>query len=194
MPENSECQCYTGRYTQRAATTVHPYTAHIPSCSALSSFCSDTDFFKVRMRQAGKLGLFTGLLDLDKRLRQQQNTKKLSGTKSNCPHAQLRQRMINKLQKSQNPTATSVRSTSSVLFLNPAHSTTKWAGRVPKPRLQPDPLIHPHPHPPYGASSHCPLREPASTCYLFWFPAAAARVPTKPCLNFSSGFLPISID
>ena len=32
------------------------------------------------------------------------------------------------------------------------------------------------------------------TCYLFSLPPAAAGVPIKPCLNFLSGLLSISID
>ena len=39
---------------------------------------------------------------------------------------------------------------------------------------------------PWGASK--------GICYLFSFPWAAARISVKPCLNFSSGLLSISID
>ena len=40
--------------------------------------------------------------------------------------------------------------------------------------------------PPQGVSTR--------TCYMFSLPGAAAGAPVKPCLNFSSGLLSISID
>ena len=62
---------------------------------------------KLILRQAGTWDPLLQCLHLDKPLLQQQNTKKLQGTKNNFMHGQLGQIMNKKIQKDQNPTATS---------------------------------------------------------------------------------------
>lgn len=126
-------------------------------------------------------------LHLDKHLLQQQHTKKLQGTKTNCMHEQVGQIVNNKKQKGQklNSYFWGIQRNSKVLHTIPVHSTTKWVGKAPKPPLlsHGPPLLSPH--------LRDQLTSPSGskkTCYLF----PLYGVPLKPCLNFSSGPLSIS--
>ena len=111
-------------------------------------------------------------------------------------HAQLGQIMNNKIQKDQNPTATS-EELGAKQGIGHALITTKGVGRPPKPLLQLDLWTRPLPSsrirnqlvpfpPPHQGDSK-------GTCCLFSLPHAAARIPVKPCLSFSSGLLSVSI-
>lgn len=71
----------------------------------------------------------------------QQNTRKLLGTKNNGKHGQLGQIMNRKVQKGQKPW---------VLCMILVHNTTKEVGRPSKASLQPDPPVCPYPHPTEG--------------------------------------------
>ena len=105
------------------------------------------------------LGPLAAVLAPDTHLLEQQNTKKLKGTKNNCPHEQLGQIMDKKIQKAQMPLLKSreqrqgVGSKSRVLCMPPAHNITKGVGRPPKPPLQSDPRTILYPHPTQGTSS-----------------------------------------
>ena len=108
-----------------------------------------------------------------------------------CMHTQVGQ-IMDKIRKDQKPNCHFRRagSKSRVLHMRPAHTTTKGVGRPPKPRL----WTHPYPHPIEGASSPPPRGASKGTCYLLSLPHTAAGAPVKPCLNFLSGILSISID
>ena len=91
------------------------------------------------------------------------------------------------IQKDQNPTVISE--------VRGAHSTTMWAGRPPKPPFQPDPLVHPTLTSFKGPARPATCRGQArAPVHLFLLPTAAVWVPVKPCLNFLSDLLSISID
>ena len=120
------------------------------------------------VRQAGTwdLGPFAAVLPhlhLDKRLLQQQNTKKLYGTKNNCVRAQLEQILDQKIQKDKkkkktttnNPTATSEQPGAKTGCWEQKQGTAhascpqhhQKGGKPPKPAVQPDPWTHAYPHP-----------------------------------------------
>ena len=108
--------------------------------------------FAGRVETGWDLGPFAVMLQclhLDKPLLQQQNTKKLYGTKNNCLHVQLGQIMDKKIQKTKklNCHFWRARSKSRVLRMPPALNTTRGVGRRPKLPLWPKPWTHPYPHP-----------------------------------------------
>ena len=142
-------------------------------------------------RQAGTWDSLLQCLHLDQRLLQEQNAKKLSGTK-NC-YVQLAQ-IIDKIQKNWkkvNGHFWRARSKSRVLRTPPALHSTPPEGRADHLRHPSgQPLDTPYPHPRQGASS-APCPPPTEACCLFLPPRAAAGAPTKPCLDSSSGFFSI---
>lgn len=100
----------------------------------------------------------------------------------------------NKRRKDQNPAATSeARSESTVLHIIPAQSTTEAGGRPPEPSAQSKPPICPT-LTPWKKPVHTPWGVSKCTCFLFSSLCAAARVPAKPCLDFSSDLLSVSTD
>ena len=68
--------------------------------------------------------------------------------------------------------------------MSPKHSTTRGAGKPPKPPLWPDPWACPYPHPVKGTSSPPTLGSTRET--LFSPPPAASGGPVKPGRKFLS--------
>ena len=105
------------------------------------------------------LGPFAAVLQclhLDTPLFQQQNTKKLHGTKNNCVDVQLGQILDKRYKETKKAQLSLLRSLeqkqgvtskSRVLSMPPALNTTRGVGKPPKPHLQPDLWTHPYPHP-----------------------------------------------
>ena len=92
-------------------------------------------------------------------------------------------------KKTKNPTATSEEPGAKAGYRAcPLHSTP--------PKGRADSLSHPSGLTPGHTPTQLTPPQGASkgTCYLFSLPRAAAGAPIKPCLNFLSGFLSISID
>ena len=127
-------------------------------------------------------------LHLDKHLLEQQNTKKLQGTKNHCIHAQLGQ-IMNKIQKGHKPTAISevpgakAGSPAGSLHTAPPRG---WTDHLSLPSIQP---THQPPPSPHLRNQPLLLGERAKgTCYLFSL-HRAAQAPVKLCLNSLSGLL-----
>ena len=124
-------------------------------------------------------------LHLDRHLLQQQHTKKLSGTKRDCTHAQLGQ-LWTRCKRATNP-APPLRCWESKQ--GPGHSTRTQHHQEGEQTTWTTPPVQPT-HLPLPSS---PLRNQLGphfgTCYLFSLPWGAAWVPVKPCLNLSSGLL-----
>ena len=100
-------------------------------------------------------------------------------------------------KKTKNPTATSKVPEAKAGFWKwslhiapPRRGTDHPSHPSPRPQTRPYPPplcgIPPPPYPPPGATQ--------GLCYLFSLSVAAAWVPIKPCLNFSSDFLSICVD
>ena len=156
---------------------------------AAKSSRSEGEGKELFVRQAGTWDPWLQSLHLNTRLLQQQNTKKLHGTKNNHMHAQLGQildpkdtkRPINPLSllKSLEPRQ-GVRSKSRVLHTPPAHNTTQGVGKETKPPLGPDPWTHPYPHRKEGRGC-LPLREWTEQGNLLFIltPHCCSRGPSK---------------
>ena len=105
----------------------------------------------------------------------------------NCVHAQLGQIMNSKTQKTKHPAATS-------------EELGAKAGCCPCPLHTPPPkgwanhLSHPSPPHIKGINSPPSSGSEQGNCYLLSLPPIATGAPIKPCLNFLSGLLSISID
>ena len=111
-------------------------------------------------------------------------------------HAQLGQIMDNKTQKDQkNPTATSEEPGAKAGYCTCPLLTAQLKGWV-------NHLSYPSGLTPGPTLTLTPYEEPACLCqgtsketrYFFPLPSPAAGTPIKPCLNFSSSFLSISVD
>lgn len=76
----------------------------------------------------------------------------------------------------------------------PAHSTTKSVDRPLKPHTLAKPTYSPPASPHLRKQLTPPRGERKGTFYLFSLLPAAAQVPIKPVLKFSSDLLSISID
>ena len=124
------------------------------------------------VRQAGTWDPLPQCLQLDKCLLQQQNTKKLYGTKNNCVHAQVGQ-IRNKIQKDQNP----------------AQEVGDHLSQAPSWTLDPLP-----PPPDVGTSSPRTPGASKRTCFLYSLHSCCSRDPVEPCLNFLSGLWSVSTD
>ena len=85
-------------------------------------------------------------LHLDKLLLQQQNTEKLQGIKNYCVCVQLGQILDKKMQKDKTNQLWEWKQGDGnkirVLFMPPAHTTTKEVGQTPKLPLQSNPSLH----------------------------------------------------
>ena len=143
------------------------------------------------LRQAGTWDPSLQCLHQHKRLLQQQNTKKLNGTKNNCVHGRLGQIMDNKIQKDpKNPTAASEEAGAKpgcwVPRVPPALNTTEgWADHLsppsgPTPGHTPTLTLYKEPAHPASGSEQGDL-------LLVLAPSCCSRGPVKPCLNFLSG-------
>ena len=76
--------------------------------------------------------------------------------------------------------------------MHPAHSTPKvWADSLASPPAQA--LDPPLPAPQTMKQPALPRPASKGKCYLVLLPPAAAGAPAKPCLNFLSGLLSVSI-
>ena len=130
----------------------------------------DQDPLQGEVRQAGTWDPLLQCLHLDKGLLEQQNTKKLYGTKNNCTHAQLGQIMDKKIQKDKNkkPTATSEEPGAKAGYCACPLHTPPPKGWV-KHLSQPSGLT-PGPSPtltPCNEPAHSPQRASKGTCCLF---------------------------
>ena len=125
-------------------------------------------------------------LHLDKRLLEQQNTKKLYGTKNSCVHVHLGQIMDNKIQKDQKPNCHfwRVPSKNRVLCMHPAHNTTKRVGKPPKLLLLPNPRSRPYPHPISGISLPPASGSDQGHLLLVFTPSCCSRNPNKALPKF----------
>ena len=155
---------------------------------------TDTSVFTATLRQPGTRGLwpFAAELALDTRLLLWSNKiqRNYEGLEA-AVHAKLGQVMGNKIQKNQKKkTKTQLPllrcwSNSRVLSVAPAYSTPRGVGRACKLPLSP------------CKAPGCPrpLTQGVSKGnHDLVFDPFALRVPLKPCLNFSSGLLSISLD
>lgn len=111
-------------------------------------------------------------------LLQQQKTKKLKGTKTSCVPTQLGHIISDEIQKDQKL------SRSRVLACTPYRAPPRgWADHLSDPSsLTPG-------YTPALSPQLSPQEASKGSCYLFSLPWAAAQIPIKPCLNFSSGLL-----
>lgn len=143
--------------------------------------------------QAGTWDPLLQGLHLDKHLLEKQNTNKLWGTENNYMHEQLGQIMTAKCKK----TKTNCHlkecqewkhgaTPNSCTEHHQGRGQTTWAS-------SPVQSTHlPYTHPMEEASPRCEVSK--CTCFLFSSLCAAARVPAKPCLDFSSDLLSVSTD
>ena len=77
----------------------------------------------------------------------------------------------------------------------PVLNTTKGAGTLPKPPLQPNLWTHPYSHSTEGTSLLLLNgRVSEGTCCVFLLPSSAAGAPVKLCLTFLSSLWSISVD
>ena len=92
-------------------------------------------------------------------------------------------------KKARNPAATSEvsRAKSRVLCMVPAHSTTKGGEQTTQATPLTRPMNPPLPSPHLRNQLALLQGMSKGTCFLFLLPLAAAQVPVKLCLNFSSG-------
>ena len=110
----------------------------------------DQDPLQGEVRQAGTWDPLLQCLHLDKGLLEQQNTKKLYGTKNNCTHAQLGQIMDKKIQKDKNkkPTATSEEPGAKAGYCAcPLHTVPRKGGQTTQATAPARPLDPPLPSP-----------------------------------------------
>ena len=137
----------------------------------------------------------------DKHLLEQQNSKKLQRTKSNCVHSQLGQVPDKRCKRPKSLTAISEEPGATTECLEQKGTkctdfilnSTKWVGKTSNSPLRPTPghtpaLI------PYTDTAHTPLKKWASKGILFSLSPAAGGAPIKSCLNFLSGLWSGSID
>ena len=135
---------------------------------------------------------------------EQQNTKKLWGTKNRCVHAQLGQIMDNKIQKDQKPNChfwrargkNRVSGAKAGYFFTtpcPLHTTPKGGAKHLSHSSCPIPGYTPT-LTPYKEPAHPTSESKQGKLLLVFASAAAAGAPVKPCLHFLSGLLSISID
>ena len=135
------------------------------------------------MRQVVTWDPLLQCLLLDKGLLQQQNTKKLQGTKNSCVHVQWGKIRNKKIQKDPKPSKSRglLLHPALALFMYPAPRTTEgWATHLSYPSSSTPgstPALNPHKE---SAVPHSPPSQGAreGICFLFLLPGAAVQVPT----------------
>ena len=131
-------------------------------------------------------------LHLDTPLLQEQNTKKLYGTKNNYGYAKLGQILDKRDQNTQLPLLKSLEQKKGCWEQKQgtAHApcTTKGVGKSPKPPLQPNPWTHPTLIPYEEQACPCPRSKQAREPVCSHLPStpASAGAPVKLSLSFLS--------